>query len=418
MLYRKYITIIYFFFLALFVEAQLFDEYADWADRNFSAQNTGLTALPILLIPAGGDYEGMGTATTGLARDASYIESNPAMSSRLMFTELSVFHKDWIADSSIESLVYTTRIEDFGFGGFFKFFHVPFTEYDRYGLQQATVRYTETIAGLNFSYNFFDSFSFDGVSVGISPKAGLARIPPELYSGVGNQNTTALMTDIGIATSFNLFKYYSSRESNTHVGISVQNIGMTNQSEPLPSRAKAGFGYYITRWALVSSDIIIPFTLDDTPNEPIGWAVGSAFDVTNFLTLTQGFYIQGGNPRFSLGSSIDFDTVSLNMTYTLDLTTQAAPDKFGIGASFSLGDRGRIERRDTVEKLYLDSLETFANGSLEQTKQLLERIITMDGEFTPAKKLLEVVEEQQRLEQEMMNIRLGEIDIGGNNEDF
>ena len=38
--------------------------------------NTGLTIFPILMIPLGGKYAGMGTAYTAIADDAGFLESN------------------------------------------------------------------------------------------------------------------------------------------------------------------------------------------------------------------------------------------------------------------------------------------------------------------------------------------------------
>ena len=95
--------------------------------------NTGLTAFPTLLIPMGGRFEAMGTAFTAVADDASYIESNPAGSASLTYTELSFYHNDWIADTNIESVTFTTRKHNLGIGAAGKFLYVPFTEYNTFG---------------------------------------------------------------------------------------------------------------------------------------------------------------------------------------------------------------------------------------------------------------------------------------------
>ena len=49
----------------------------------------------------------MGTAYIGGGQDSSYFEANPAASSLLDYTELAVYHNNWIADTKIEGAVYT-----------------------------------------------------------------------------------------------------------------------------------------------------------------------------------------------------------------------------------------------------------------------------------------------------------------------
>ena len=397
-------------FVTFFANAQLFDRYANFSEE-FDARNTGLTTLPLLSIPMGGEHEALGTSTTGIGRDISFIESNPSMSSQLEYTSLSVFHKNWIADSSIEGLAYTTRFDDLGISGFTKFLHVPFTAYDRYGIQQASVRYTETVAGFNIAYNLFDSFHFDGLNVGTTAKFGHARIPPQLYDDeLGTQNTSALVVDLGISTSFDILKQYRSRKSNFHIGASLLNIGFTNQNDdPLPSQWRGGIGYYPLNWLLITSDLIVPFTLDDTPSEPVAWSTGTSVNVTEFVQIMSGLYVRGGNPRISLGSSIDLTDATIFLTYTLDATTQALPDKLSAEVRFSLGDRNRARRQQRVETMYLDALAYFSQGHNERAESLLERVVTLDPEFTPAQQTLEIVQEQRELEERMLDIRAGEL---------
>ena len=82
----------------------------------FSDPNTGLTLFPTLLIPAGGLYEGMGTAFTAVSSDSGFLDSNPAGSAMLTYSELSLLHHNWIADSNIEGVIYALRINDLGLG--------------------------------------------------------------------------------------------------------------------------------------------------------------------------------------------------------------------------------------------------------------------------------------------------------------
>ena len=54
--------------------------------RGAQPQNTGLTIFPTLIIPSGGEFEGMATAYTAVARDVSFLDANAAASATLRTT--------------------------------------------------------------------------------------------------------------------------------------------------------------------------------------------------------------------------------------------------------------------------------------------------------------------------------------------
>jgi len=179
--------------------------YSEFATASlFSDPNTGLTLFPTLLVPMGGEYEGMGTAYTAVGRDASFLEANPAASSNLEQTELSLYHTNLIADTSMEGLAYTMRFDDLGLGVGGKHLHVPFTSYDDFGAQIGTARYTETVVAANVSYNFLSSFYFHGVSAGANLKAAYRNIPDRIAP---NQSGAGIMTDMGLLSRFHFLNH-------------------------------------------------------------------------------------------------------------------------------------------------------------------------------------------------------------------
>lgn len=381
-------------------------DFAESGDLS-NPQNTGLTTFPTLQIPLGGEMEGMASAYTAVARDYSFFEANPAASSRLRRTEIGIAHNNLIADANMEGLVYTTRFEHLGIGAGTKFLHVPFTEYDRYGLQENAVRYTETIAGLNISYNFLHSFDFHGIAVGANLKTAYRRIPEVIAPG---QSAAGVMGDVGLLTRFNFAKFHRSREKNFSVGLVARNVGPPALDEPLPSHATGGIAYVPLKPLTLAFDYTYPFVIGaDVPAEPPSYAGGAAVQITNFLAAQTGFQLRGGNPRFALGSSIDFPAVSLQLNYTLDLATQVGSvDRFSVQASFDLGDRGRAERQARVEDLYLTSLEAYANGNIERTVALCRQALEIDPTFEPAQETLVSARKMLTLQQQMESIRLGE----------
>ncbi|MFP4425079.1 MAG: UPF0164 family protein [Spirochaetaceae bacterium] len=375
----------------------------------FEVKNTGLTTFPTLNIPMGGEYEGMGTAYSAVARDSSYFEANPAASSTLTYTELALFHTNLIADANMEGAVYTIRDEDFGLGVGGKFLHVPFTEYDAYGEQEKSIRFTETIVGANASYNFLSGFYFYGIALGTTLKVAYRNNPIR-----PDQNQAGFMADIGALTRFNALKPYASRDRNASVGVTVKNLGPPVEGEPLPSAAHLGLSYSPLRPLVLSSELIFPFIVGtDDPAEPIGLANGASVTVTDFFSAHTGLLIRGGNPRITLGGIVDVQDITLSINYTLDMTTQIGSfDRFSLQAKFNFGDRGRAEQAKRVEELYLESLVAYAAGDLERTIELTREAVEIDPDFEPAEETLETALRSKALQEEMEQIQLGTQELG------
>ena len=370
---------------------------------SMSDPNTGLTAFPTLLIPMGGRFEAMG-AFTAVADDASYIEANPAGSASLEYTELTFYHNDWIADTNIESVTYTTRKHNLGLGAAGKFLYVPFTEYNTFGERESKGYYSESVFILNTSYNFFSNYDFFGLSVGGNLKAAYRNIPEKIYEG---QSAVALMADVGVLTRFNFLKFYSSRDKNTSFGVVLKNIGIKTLDDPLPLETTAGIAYSPLRPVIFAFDLTIPLSLNpsEQPAEQWGFATGLDVAVTDFFSVQSGFKYRGSNPRFSLGSRMDLEDISFNVNYTLDLTTQVGLDRFSIASSLNLGDRGRSITAAEVDAYYIEGLKSYADGDLASAIENWEKALQLDPGFTPAlanlitaKRTLQLIDEMQSIQ--------------------
>jgi hypothetical protein len=192
--------------------------------------------------------------------------------------------------------------------------------------------------------------------------------------------------------------------------LTAQNVGPPALDDPLPSRATGGIAYSPVAPLTLAFDYSYPFVLgSDAPAEAPAYAAGALVRVTDFLSAQTGFQLRGGNPRFALGSNIAFPAVTLQLNYTVDLTTQIGRlDRFSVQASFDLGDRGRSARRDRVEDYYLDAVRAYADGEIERTVELCRRALDIDPTFQPAQETLENARKMLTLQRQMESIRLGE----------
>lgn len=350
----------------------------------FSDKNTGLTVFPTLLVPMGGLYEGMGTAYTAVSSDSGFIESNPAGSALLDYTELTLNHNNWIADTNIEGVVYTTRFNNLGIGIGGKFLYVPFIEYNRWGEEEESGYYSETIATMNLSYNFFSSYYFYGISLGTNIKAAYRHIPEPIAP---NQSVATVMADFGIISRFNFLKFYAARERNFSMGAVVKNLGPTVLGESLPAIATGGISYSPIRPILVSFDYNYPFSLSLPSSDWEKWNISAGINaiVTDFFSIHAGFSHRGSNPKFTIGSGLILEKINLNINYTLDMTTQlTAVDKFSIEASLPLGDNGRQTDSRKVDEYYIAGLESYAKGDLIKAIEYWKAALEIDPQYQPA----------------------------------
>jgi len=378
--------------------------------------HSGRTSFRSLLIPGGGRMEAMGSAFTALADDISFFEANPAGSSTMKNTELAVFHNNWIADSRLETISFTQRRENLGYGISLRCFYVPFTEYNTFGERVSRGYYTETFGIFNISYNFLAGYNFKGFATGANLKLGWRGVP-DFSDGEGTirkgsglaQSALTVMTDIGIQTRFNLLKLYSSRDPNFFIGLSGRNIGPAIGNEAPPTLFTLGSAWKPAHPLVISAEYQQPVNiLNLNQSERAVFGVGAALEFTSFIAVLAGFQLKGANPRFSLGTELNVNDLQFNINYTLDLTTQAALlNRVSLAAKLNLGDSGREARRILIEKMYLEGLQLYAQGNLENAIALWRRTLELDKRFDPAIEGIETAEltlEIQRMIRELQQL--------------
>ncbi|MBF9017676.1 MULTISPECIES: UPF0164 family protein [unclassified Oceanispirochaeta] len=380
--------------------------YANFSDIFGIDPNAGTNSFLTLLIPSGGKYEGMGTAFTAMSLDSGFLDANPAGSSFIKNSELTFFHNNWIADTNLESVTYTSRWEDFGIGIGGKFLYLPFTGIDDWGDRAqngdgsySSGYYTETVMTLNAAYTFLDNYYYHGLALGANVKMAYRGVP---YSIAPDQSAVAVMADIGIQTKFNVLKFFSSRDKNFAFGFVVKNLGseFITDPDPLPSMISTGIAYSPIRPMTWAFDVNIPFNLDGSKAEKVSYAVGLDLGLTSFLSVQSGFQIKTGLPRFSVGSSLDLEKFSVTANYTLDLTTQVSSlDRFSLALKLNLGDFGRMTRVERSQLLYLQGLEEYANGDISQAIAYWEESLEVRPDFTPAEQMIETARKTLELNQ-------------------
>ena len=366
--------------------------------------NEGSTTFRSLLIPFGGRSESLGSSCTGLCDDISYLQYNPAAGAIQKETQLALFHNQWIADSNMESLAFTTRKNNFGIGAYASCFYVPFTEYNLFGERSTGSYYTETSGGINFSYNFLAGYNFKGICLGTTIKAGWRGMPDytdddtgEVISSSGlSQSALALMADLGVLLQFNFLKFYSSRDANVRLGLALMNAGAAFTGfgsssglildDALPTLIAAGLSLTFIKPVTVNLDVKEPVNLQKGIFYLPYAGAGIQIHFTSFLDFLAGFQLKGANPAFSTGFEFEFLKIRMNFNYTLDFTSSFNPlNRISLGARLLLGDRGRSEIQNEIDALYYEGLRYYSQGQWEEAIEMWQEVLKIDRRYDPAK---------------------------------
>lgn len=385
---------------------------------NLSGASEGTTSFRSLLIPLGGRTESLGGAYTGLCNDISFFDFNPAASCTLENTELAFFHSSWIADSSIETLAFTTRFNNFGVGAKVSCFYIPFTEYDVFGNRVASSYYSESTGTLNLSYIIHPGYTFKGLAIGLNAKAAYRAVPDYTDNDTGailtnsglNQSAIAVMADTGLLFQFNFAKFYYSRTANFKFGLSATNLGIafTGLAENividdgLPSTIGIGLSYSPLSFLTFAWDFRQTFNFLDF-TEYLMWYTGLGVQVkiTDFFSVLGGFQLKGANPRFSIGSQFAVKTIIFNVNYTLDLTSSFTPvNRISLSAKLNLGDKGRKEKQKQVDEFYKNGVECFANRQYQKAIEYWQQALKIDKYFDPASTGIKIAQEYNQMLEE------------------
>jgi hypothetical protein len=354
----------------------------------------GTTFFPFLNSGYGGRDMAFSGAFTGVADDITTIESNPAGTASLKYTELFFSHNKIMGDVNYNTLAYTMRFGDLGFGLGTRILYIPFTHYDKFGDDVGNGLINYSVITFNCSYNFLRNYDFFGLSLGTNIKLYIYGVPDSIAL---NQTSVNVAFDIGLLTRFNFLKGYSKAEKNFSVGLVVKNLGPFTNNEPPPTYVSIGVGYKPIEQVLMSADFayLINYSAQTYQN----WSVKSGVEwkFTSISSLLFGFVIKS-NPSFSLGFNLNFEDFTITATYNPDFTDVA---KFSISASLKLGDLGRSKKEDLVKKMYSMALRLMNDGNYKDAKDILEKTLQKDRGFTPAKKSLKIVMKQLEIQKNL-----------------
>ena len=308
--------------------------------------NVGLTAFPSLLVPAGGVLEGMGTAGTASSVDLSALESNPAAAAGRERTELGLFHREWYADGSVDTISFTLGRGPLGIVAGAKVLSIPFTAYDDVGEPTSSAYYLEIVGTAGTALRIVSAPGFS-LCIGASLKLAARVSAGEALTG---QSAVAFPMDLGLLADARLLDFdRGASRRNFSFGVALRNFGQDAipSGTPLPSKLSAGIAYSPARFLSAAIDLNVPLSFDPeaAPAERVVVATGATVAVARFLSVHAGAQIAGDNPRFTLGSVVRLNRIRLVVNCTIDfLSGFDVTDLIGVGSVIDLDGLRQADR--------------------------------------------------------------------------
>ena len=330
---------------ALFGDASEFYSGILDAAAGHEEQNAGLRVFPILLIPMGGARQSMGTAYTAVTGDPSFMEANPAGSASYGPLEFALFHREWVAQAAVESVVFAASVGPVGFGGGGKFFYSPFTAYDESGERDGSGYFVEYLGILNASVRVVSlpQFSF---SVGASAKIVGRQVQQSIAL---NQSAYAFPLDIGVLARARVADFSRTERQNLSVGVALKDLGqlVAALDAPLPTQIAAGIAYSPVDPLLVSVDFTQPISLYPSrfAAETYSVAAGIAANITDFLAIQTGASLQAENLTLAIGGTVRYSGFAVTIAYSVDVIGGVSPlNTMSVMTSLDLEGSGGRER--------------------------------------------------------------------------
>jgi hypothetical protein len=337
--------------LLLLLPSALFGELPEFytgildAAAGHEEQNAGLRVFPILLIPMGGSRQSMGTAYTAVTGDLGFIEANPAGSAGYGPLEVALFHREWVAQAAVESVVFAASVGPVGFGSAGKFFYSPFTAYDESGERDGSGYFVEYLGILNTSV-FLVSLPRFSFSVGASAKIVGRQVQRSIAQ---NQSAYAFPLDIGLLARARLADFSRTERQNLSAGVALKDVGqlVAALDAPLPTQIAAGIAYSPLDPLLVSVDFTLPISLYPSrfAAETYSVATGIEADITDFLSIQTGASLQAENLRLAIGGTVRYSGFTVSVAYSVDVIGGVSPlNTMSVMTSFDLEGSGGTER--------------------------------------------------------------------------
>ena len=360
----------------------------------FAYPNIGPDFFPAVDLHTGGVCEQYAGACSALVDGVTFFERNPAASSLIYGAPyINLAHRNYFLDSSTQTVGIAHTINQFGFGFGFRYVYSAISSYDNNEVYQGVFSPTEILFGVNFSYNILRAPPIDGISVGINVKGALDVVPVRATT---TTDAGAVLADVGILFTVNALKIIDFPRPNIGVALTYRNVGavFTDEVIPAPGALAFGFSYAPIQHIMVTSDV--EFTLSDLNTARISditrFSAGIGIFPIDIIELGVGFHINSSQYFFTAGLSVTILGIQIRFIQNFDVLNNFEElDNFSI--SIALKAQGTIapDRRSSVQKLYLQSLEAFLAADFDTAILLINNALLVSPNYQPAINLKEQI---------------------------
>ena len=353
----------------------------------FAYPNIGPDFFPAVDLYTGGVCEQYAGACSALVDGATFFERNPAASSLIYDApHINLAHRNYFLNSSTQTVGIAHAIQQFGFGFGFRYTYSAISAYDVNEVYQGVFSPTEILFGVNFSYNLLRVPPIDGISVGINIKGALDVIPVRSTTMV---DAGAVFTDIGVLLTLHALKIIDFPRPNMGIALTYRNAGavLTGETIPAPGALAFGFSYAPVQQLMVTTDV--EFTLSDLSNADIlditRFSAGIGIFPIDIIEVGAGFHINSSQYFFTAGLSVTIRGIQIRFIQTFDILTSFEElDNFSISVALKAQGAVAPDKRLSVQKLYLQSLEAFLDEDFDVAISFINNALLISPNYQPA----------------------------------
>lgn len=359
------------------------------------AGNIGTTSATFLEFGTGTRALGMGEAYTAMPGDISAVYYNPAVLSTLKYPELDINHHELITDSRLENIVVCFPF----YGGFAAvsetlFWVPPFEKIDITGNKVGTVNFYNSATAFSYGRKFGD------LHFGISVKY--------IYERIDTFNYNSAAFDIGILKELYIYSPFKTPSKNLFIGLSVNNIGLPINGNPLPRNIKTGFSYIPIEWMRVNIDFshyIIDFSdlADFTYGFDESFAINTGVELNyiDLLFLRGGYKFNDGN-TYTIGAGMNYAVK--NTAFRMDISYSDAGifgSIYSLNFTFKLIPKVVTTRdKEIAEKYYREAIKYYINDDLDSSLDYFKKVKEYNPYYKDIDKKITDLEELIKIKNE------------------
>lgn len=345
----------------------------------------------------------LGGAYCGYVSDVVGYEANIAGISELAEKQIVVAYYDWLMDTSIFYGAFGMPVMKKGvMATSLKFLSIPdFVNKNEWGEDSGTISTGNFVYSLGFAYKWMYFMKF-----GINAKYNRQSFS---LDGSDLSSFSSLVFDLGAQYQIDVIKVSKVpllhkspyQIKNLQLGFSIQNLGFTSSTDPLPIKLKFGMAYPVVQNCVVLLDINRNlYTLGSLFDSDYRFNFGVEYNYKSIVYVRGGVKLGYDMNSFTIGAGIQAQFGSFLSLFNYGYN---AHDELGhinnlsVSTKFkkiSLRKKYPVTQEKLIDYHYYRGIAFFIEGNIENAVMEWKKVLLIDPDHSDS---IERIEEAQKM---------------------